>query len=388
MYDHSSYMDGLGKMEIDQNSRLDMTDLKDKYLASFGLYSKEDLAEARYSRYSRFGRVLDPYSRLNDTREHLFFVKPDLHICATGTELEDGYGGKEDYSVNGLTLNPQLDTNAYFRDLITRYPDVVKELQNSAGSNNKDPFSHLLSFTVNSNLDLPGSEASTIDTGNTIFGTNLEYLKDSEVADENPSFSLEFIDTKKLEVYQYFKAYSMYHIARKSGIVTPPHIDYIRYKRLHNVMGIFKFLIDEDGETIVHYSYFWGVYPVSVPREAFSNQEFNEGLTFSISFKAAFVEDSDPRILDHFNHLMMPLVQDPNKYIPIVDNSFTSNTLDIQKGVVEARTDGEGNYARSATRYDVGAGAMINGTLPKAALVDGRMKEGETFKKYRLRWYE
>ena len=384
----SLFVDGLGRMETDEDSRLKPQDiLKDKYLNAYGLYSKADIEEARYSKYGRFGRVLDPYSRLNDTREHLFFVKPDLHICSTGTDLENGYGDGETIKANGLTLNPQLNNNAYFRDLIERYPDVVKELQNSAGSNNKDPFSHLLSFTVNSNLDLPGSDASTLDTSNTIFGTNLEYLKDAEISDENPSFSLEFVDTKRLEVYQYFKAYSMYHIARKSGIVTPPHMDYIRYKRLHNVMGIFKFLIAEDGETIVHYSYFWGVFPTSVPREAFSNQEFNDGLTFSISFKAAFFEDSDPRILDHFNHLMLPLISDPNAYLPIVNSNYykDTNVIGSAQGISTIGTNNE--YGKSVN-YEIGPSSLTNGILPKAALVDGRLREGETVKKYRLRWYE
>ena len=57
------------------------TYITDELLNSQGLYSKKDINNAKFNKYSRFGRVLDPYGRLNGGREYLFFVKPDLHIC-------------------------------------------------------------------------------------------------------------------------------------------------------------------------------------------------------------------------------------------------------------------------------------------------------------------
>ena len=35
--------------------------IKDDLMNSVGLYSKRDIEAARFSKYSRFGRVLDPY---------------------------------------------------------------------------------------------------------------------------------------------------------------------------------------------------------------------------------------------------------------------------------------------------------------------------------------
>ena len=175
----------------------------DTLLNSVGIYSKTDINNARYHRYSRFGRVIDPYGRLNDTREYLFFVKPDLHICAVDFDTTSStnvykIGGYDQTSYSnliindGLILNPQLNGNAYFNDLIRRYPDVIRELQDGLDkSSSADHFSHLLSFSVNSGLDIPGAEASTLDNPATMFGTSYEYLKDSEASDENPSFSLE-----------------------------------------------------------------------------------------------------------------------------------------------------------------------------------------------------
>lgn len=267
-----------------------------------GLYSKQEILEAKFSKYSRFGRVLDPYGRLNNTTEYLFFTKPDLHIVNPESEL--------------MEMNSQLSGSGYFEDLVRLYPDVVRELQSSAPGSSSDPFSHLLSFCVNSSLDLPSIEASTIDTPATMFGTSIDYMGNAEASDEKISFSLEFVDSKELELYHFFKGFQEYHIERKSGVVTPPSISYTLKRKLHNVMGIYKFLVDEDMETLIHYSYVWGAYPISAPREAFSDPAFPEGLTYSTNWKAQFVEDMNPVVLKEFNEKMEPVIRGKSQ-IPI-----------------------------------------------------------------------
>jgi hypothetical protein len=349
------------------------TNLQDELFNSVGLYSSEQINKSKYESYSRFGRVLDPHNKLNDTREYLFFVKPDLHICYNSS-ASNFYTSKEkrrlQSAVNGLVINPQLQDNIYFSWLIAKRPDVVRQLQYSLDK--KNPFTQLLSFTVSNNLDLPSVDSTTLDTPNTIFGSNIEYLKDSETSDENPSFSLEFVDSKKLEVYHFFKAYSEYHKVRKSGLVTPPSSDYYRYKRLHNTMGVFKFLVDEDMETIRYFAYYWGVFPTNVPREAFSDPNFENGLTFTVNFKAAFVEDNDPRILSHFNGLM-------NKVIGHHD--FTNK--DWMSVLKESKADfSQEIMGQTVIPNNLSTGRIINGELARGALVDMSGRE------FKLRWYK
>lgn len=373
--------------------------IDDDLMNARGLYSKSQIEEAKYSRFSRFGRVLDPYGRLTDGREYLFFVKPDLHICAPNNNLANpiykisgGSGTDSNYTANGYTLNPQLSGNSYFAYLIERYPNVVSQLQMSARSNaGTSPFANLLSFSVNSYLELPTSEASTLNNPATIFGTNYEYLKDAEESDENPSFSLEFLDTKDLEVYHFFKAYTEYHIARKTGLVTPPDLNYYRYKRLHNTMGIYKFIVADDMETILYWAYFWGVYPISCPRDSFGDPLFSDGLSFSVNFKAAFMEDMNPAILKQFNNLMMPVLTryglKQDNWLPVVRQNHTS---DYSYGYNHSYDTSIGDAAKEVTiggsRYELGPSDIIDGTLPMAALVDGRVSQYEK-KKFRLRWY-
>lgn len=365
----------------------------DDLMRSVGLYSKQEINSAKFSKFSRFGRVLDPYGRVNAGREYLFFVKPDLHICVPeGSDDEQsvysfsGVSAGSGYkSSSGLRLNPQLDNMPYFRDLIDTHPNVVKELQYSISSD--DPFGHLLSFTVNSSLQLDSSNARTIDNPSTINGVSYNYMVDSVGSDQSyEGISLEFIDDKDLNVYNFFKAYSEYHIARKSGLVTPPKMEYYTYKRLHNTMGCYKFIVAEDMETIIYYAYLWGMFPTSCPREAFSDPNFGDGLTFSVSFEAAFIEDMNPMVLYQFNKLMYNGAlrgKNLKKWLPVLRQNRKSSDSGYDTSIgFGGPTQKVGN-----TTYQIGTTDRIDGTLPVGAFVDGGSLSGGTNGKYKLRWY-
>lgn len=370
--------------------------VKDDLMNSVGLYSKQDIQYARFNKYSRFGRVLDPYGRVNPGREYLFFVKPDLHICVpSGSDGSiysySGVSMANAYQANGLRLNPQLDNNPYFRDLIDTHPNVIKELQYSAVTGN-DPFGHLLSFSVNSSLQLDSSNARTLDNPATMYGTTYNYLMDSAGSDQGyEGISLEFIDDKDLDVYHFFKAYSEYHIARKSGLVTPPDTSYYTYKRLHNTMGCYKFIVAEDMETIIYYAYLWGLFPTSCPREAFSDPNFSDGLTFSVSFEAAFIEDMNPMVLYQFNKLMLngALANvNKNNWLPVIKQNRQTDYYQGRNHSYDKNIGyGAPDQVIGGMHYKIGSTDQIDGTLPRGALVDGRSINGEAKRKYRLRWY-
>jgi len=372
--------------------------VSDDILNSAGLYSKQDIEKARFSRFSRFGRVLDPYGKINTGREYLFFVKPDLHICKTTDEMiykMSGFSDVTGYQRNGLQMNPQLVNNPYFKDLIDTHPDVIKELQYSICSDN-NPFGHILSFSVSNSLSLGDVTIETLDnTPATTFGTSYKYLRDGEASDEQYQFSLEFVDNKNLDVYHFFKAYSEYHIARKTGLVTPPNQDYYRYKRLHNTMGVYKFIVAEDMETIIYWAYLWGVYPTSCPRDAFSDASFTDGLNFSVNFDAAFIEDMNPTILYQFNKLMMPVLShygcDKDHWLPVVRQNAKSDSSAVAGAPYNHSYDTSIGFDKGSEDlnkiYNIGITDRIDGTLPVAALVDGRIVNNESVPKYRLRWF-
>ena len=249
----------------------------------------------------RFG-FFDPDNAITTTREYLFFTKPDLNILK-----RDDISG----AVNSGALADGIDSIPFFQSLFQSRKKIIKTLQSSYGTN--DPFNHLLQNMVISNLDIPSLSAETIDNATNAYGVGYSYRGSSESSDDNPTFSLEFRDNRSLDVYYFFKAYEEYETLKHHGIVRP-WLKYIEDKILHDQFSIYKFLVDEDMETILYYGKYYGVMPISLPRDTFSSSNFDSGLSYSIDFKAAFYDDMKPEILYDFNEIAGDFY-DKQKYV-------------------------------------------------------------------------
>lgn len=258
----------------------DFTDL----LKASSYYTRSQIE--LYTKFSRFG-YYNPYTPLVRTREYIFFTKPDLHLFNQGNTTE---------------LNSEIASEPFFIDALDRYKEVMKQLQIS-NKENKIPFIPLLSNTVRSRLELPGISSMEVEGPSNIYGDDIPYRWSSEQSDNNHEFSLEFEDSKYLEVYMFFKIYDEYQRKKSRGAITPPDRNYIYNKILHDQFSAYKIIVGEDGETIIFYAKLWGVYPKKVPREAFSDLADEEKLKFSVDFNATFVEDMNPVILSEFNIL-------------------------------------------------------------------------------------
>ena len=267
---------------------------------SNNIFNRRDLRW--YDRFNRFG-VIDPFNGVSNTKEYLFFTKPDLHIYEPGT----------------TNLNPELSDSSFFVELSERYPDVIKQLQKSIRvekSSDYYPFMNILSNSVKNTLDMPEVSAEDIETSTNIYGTTITYRGDGWSSDEGYEFQLEFEDTRYLELYHLFKAYDEYERLKRVGMISPPNRDgatstdgvaytrYHRYKELHDQFGVYKIVTDEDYETILYYAYFCGVYPKTVPRDSFSDIRTDSGLKYTVTFKTQFVDDMKPYILANLNNLI------------------------------------------------------------------------------------
>ena len=244
-----------------------------------------------YNKTYRFG-LFNPYGALTNTREFLFFTKPDLHIM----ERDDSSGVITGDLVEGIRYS------AYWVDLYQNRSKIISLLQSSYGQNTNDPFNHLLQNQVISNLEIPSLESTTIETAVNMHGVGFSYHGSSEASDDNRDFSLEFKDTKWLDVYYYFKTFEEYETLKHHGTIRPWK-KYIENKVIHDQFAIYKFLVDEDMETIIYYCKYYGVMPTSLPRDVFSNSVFDNGISYTINFKAAFFEDMRPDIIADFNNL-------------------------------------------------------------------------------------
>lgn len=275
------------------NNSISFNEIK-KIMQANNIYERDDIE--LYNKFNRFG-FLNPYTQLGTTREYIFITKPDLHL------FKDG-----DSSV----LNPELKGDPFFEFCMVAYPNVMKQLQKSYNGNSS-PFINLISNCVRSELDLPSIEAEEVETSSTYQGFNITYRDDSYASDFNGDFSLEFLDSKYLEVFMLFKIYDEYQRLKKDGVVTPPSSSTDEYdissytlkRELHDQSAAYKFIVDDDGFSIIHFSKIYGVFPKSVPRDIFGNiGSTNDGLKFSINFNGGLVRDMRPEIIRDFNALV------------------------------------------------------------------------------------
>ena len=245
-----------------------------------GIYNRMEMKW--YNKFNRFG-IIDPYNAMTTTKEYIFITKPDLRIYS-GSGL---YSGLEDHPI--------------FQDAFKRYKPVLNQLTHRSADSN--PFVTILSNSVTSGLDLPSISAETIETANNVNGTHITYRGQSIKSNIDHEFTLEFEDTKYLEVYWWFRLYDEYQNLKHLGYVEPLR-QYIVNKVLYDQMTAYKFVVGEDGMTLLYWARITGCYPLGAPRDAFSDMSNNEGQKLSVSWKGQFVRDMDPRILISFNRLV------------------------------------------------------------------------------------
>jgi hypothetical protein len=221
------------------------------------------------------------------------------------------------------TLNSELANVPYFYDLLRRgyNATVLRDLQYSADTST--PFVRILSNAKTSNIDLASITVDDVETASNMYGTKLFYRKASDHSDEEADFSIEFEDSKYLDVYLWLKSFDMYEKRKYLGKVTPPNDSYREKKKLHDQMTIFKFIVGEDGETIIHWAQLFGCYPKTTPREAFSDLSSDGNLKFTTQWKCTFLEDMEPNTISDFNYLAS-ISKNNSSEVPLYDLSINA----------------------------------------------------------------
>ena len=262
----------------------------------------EDMYRNRFSRFSRYGYIDAANEFITGTREYVFFSKPDLHL------------------IEGNSIYVPLMTNSFLMEAFNHYRYSFYSLQQtfsgggnslpgqigvmSANSSSKfDPhckYIPLLSNMVTSTLDLGDITASDVENNRNLYQINTTYREGSLASDLQYDFSLEFKDTKYLDVYMLFKIYDEYCRHKYYADIEPTKEDYIINRIYPEAISIWKVIVD-DTDRIVYWAKAIGCTPMSVPRGSLSN--FENQIKFTINWKAQFVKDMDPINLMELNHL-------------------------------------------------------------------------------------
>lgn len=239
-----------------------------------GLFDREDIRDT--DKFIRFN-YLDPYNRVGNTFEYVFFTKPDLYVRGVGTPIFNKFIRENHPAITDLSL-----------------------------SENGLPFSAILYNHRASNLDLPDLDSQDMETAENMWGQKIYYRRSSAPSNDDFDFSMEFLDNKYRDVYTFFKLYDEYEIKKSYGGINIMQYrggKYITERKIHDQMAVFKFILAEDAREVIYWAKLYGVYPKNVPRSAFSDMPEDGNFKFTVNFKANMVEDMDPMIIDDFNEL-------------------------------------------------------------------------------------
>ena len=305
-------------------------------------------ADMKYNEsFYRFPRN-DPYNYVDGAKEYLFFTKPDLPLVMSAqAENPKGF------------LSPAAQTIPYFEDLAESAgyrKSVFCNLSYSATKRHDGcPFIRILSNRKTSNMDIPDIQVEELETAVNMYGTKILYPKSSQSNDEGIDFTVEFEDTRFLEIYHLFKVWDYYRSLKWYGVISPAsflkefgpnksqkaadgllelaaqkaegamdlvrqslmdptqsygeverdYVGYIFHKVLHDHIRVFKFLIDNDGETLLYAASAIGCYPKTIQRSAFSEIPDRGPLKISVGFKVSgWFEDVMTNVVSDFNAII------------------------------------------------------------------------------------
>lgn len=233
---------------------------------------------------------------------HVFFVKPSCNMNGGG-----------DGSMKLTTSNP------LFRDAKTISPTIIKELSYT-GDNTDSSFMLSLSnkvtgFSVNDEFINEGT------AGKTYTGTQIAYGKDITESKSVNNLSITFKDDKYLHVYQLHKLWLEYISGVFRGTIIPAK-NTITEKILDYAGAVYYIITAADGETIVYWEKYYGLFPTNISTDAL-NWDIEKPISnpsFTITYKYSFKSTYDPILIEEFNRNSGTAIS--KSYVPIFDKQL------------------------------------------------------------------
>lgn len=284
-----------------------MSDIRNKLVKTLNC-AEESGAQSTFSKYTKY------YNRfklptVNDAFQkgfaHVFFTRPDCNI------LDDKY----------KKLNSAFSADSEFNYAWLNNSDLVKEL--SINSNQSHEF--MLSLSNKAASFSPSDEYIETDVyGKTYKGWQVAYGRNNVESKTAQELRVEYNDDRTLHIYTLHKLWVDYISEVYQGRKAPKEKN-IRDKILDYASSCYYIVTAEDGETIIFWSKYYGVFPTTIPTThlAYAHGSTIEPPKMDITYKFSFKEDMNPEALVEFN-LNAKVSNEVNEkgsiqYVPIYD---------------------------------------------------------------------
>ena len=236
-------------------------------------------------------KIGNPYNALSKAFPRVFVTRPSLNL----------------YQSDGKTLLSEVSQDPLFYQINETDPIILQSLTDEFASS--DVLSSISGHHFNpflSNMamsfDTQDEAIENVEVGETFTGWSVKYGRHNIKSRGAGSFSISYNDNQQLQVYKIHKAWVEYISKVYRGELHASK-NSIHKRILDYAVSIYYFLCAEDGETILYWTKYVGVFPVKIPASSFSWSKGSIISTpeHSIEYEYAWKEDLNPFILRDFN---------------------------------------------------------------------------------------
>ena len=235
-----------------------------------------------YSKYNRF-KLPNYDMEIKKGFAHVFFVRPMCNLLEKAGELKSN-----------------VRAEGAFFDIFEQNPVLVNEISDDTVGHDND-FMMILSNYVKS-FSLNDEELHSDTYGRTYTGYKISYGKTNIESKTAGNISVTFSDDKILSIYKIHRMWTDYINGVYRGRLDPNSYN-IMNKVLDYVGAIYYILTADDGETVLFWSKYYGVYPTSIPSSQYSwnSGSFVNPETITIQYNYSWKEDFNPTAIVEFN---------------------------------------------------------------------------------------
>lgn len=244
----------------------------------------------QYTKYYNKYKQPNGNDSLSKTFAHVFFVRPDCNIYAEGSN-----GG-----LSSPALSDDLKNLSEYYYALKHCPEMLRELTQS-----KAGYNHQFALYLSNKAKSFQTADEYIDTdayGQALTGHKVAYGKSNIKSKTEGSFQIKYVDDRDLHIYHLHKLWSDYvsHVYRGKVM---PNVNYIKNRILDYATCVYYILTAEDGETIIFWSKYYGVFPVTMPSSSFAYDSETRlaNPEYSVEYRFSWKEDFNPLSLIEFN---------------------------------------------------------------------------------------
>lgn len=249
--------------------------------------SKDVLFKRNVALYNRF-KLANPADILSRGFPHVFFTRPDCNIFSDMT---------------GTKARSRVAADPTFARALSNKKELLMSLQqvtNSAVGNCK--FWNMFLSNKAESFSLTDESIDKDSYGTTYRKNKVSYGKSNEESKGSGEFTVDFRDTRDLDIFQINKLWTDY-ISNVYVGKWYPKSRYLWQKALDYACSVYYIITAEDGETIIFWSKYYGVFPLNTPSSAYSWTSGSpiENQKLQIQYAYSWKEDYNPQSMVEFN---------------------------------------------------------------------------------------